>query len=215
VRLGDVQKDNTCLAAIDVDIEEPQLIRCVERAIGAMVPCKKGKKGATYILRLDREYKTHKLYWTRGNDKKAAIDVLCKGAQTVLPPSIHPDTKQPYQWIAGEPLETLDYRTLPVFAPTIIDEIRGFCKNEADPIFALNEMEWLGVGGGGNTHDTCVAAVASMVARKWTDQDIQKHRRKSRSGLTPAGTRSSIRPVSSGSTTSRWRLSIGTCTSLG
>lgn len=172
VRLGDVQKDGTCLIAIDVDIEEHSLIRCVERALGERVPVKRGKKGATYILRLDREYKTHKIYWTRDGNKKAAIDVLCKGAQTVIPPSIHPETKQPYQWIAGEPLPDLDYRTLPVFTPAVIDEIRGYCKNENDPIYALNDMEWLGVGGGGNTHDVCVAAVGSMVARKWTDQDI-------------------------------------------
>jgi len=33
-------------------------------------------------------------------------------------------------------------------------------------------MEWHGVGGGGNTHDTCLRAVASMVGRNWSDPAI-------------------------------------------
>lgn len=172
VRCGDVRKDGTCLVGIDVDIEEAELIRCVERALGCRVPVKKGKKGATYLLRLDRETKTGKIKWVRDKKSKDAIDILAKGAQTVLPPSIHPETKLPYRWIAGDPIQNIDFRALPVFGPSLLDEIRGFCKDPDDPIYALNDMEWAGVGGGGNTHDTCVRAVSSMVARKWTDEDI-------------------------------------------
>lgn len=173
VRCGDLQKDRTVLCGIDVDVEDANLIRCVEKAIGCRVPVKRGKKGYTYLIRLDREHKSHKIYLTRDKKKKAAIDVLCRGAQTVIPPSIHPETKLPYQWVAGTPLEDIQYHELPVFTPAVIDEIRGFCKNPDDAIYALNDMEWLGVGGGGNTHDVCVTAVASMVARSWTDEDIQ------------------------------------------
>ncbi len=175
VRCGDLHKDNTCLVAIDVDLEEHALIRAVERAIGNEdVPVKRGKKGATYFVRIDRETKTGHIQWVRDKKKVAAIDVIAKGAQTVLPPSIHPETKLPYQWIAGKPLWEVDYRSLPVFGPSLIDEIRGFCKDPEDPIHALNDMSWAGVGGGGNTHDTCVRAVSSMVARKWTDEDIHQ-----------------------------------------
>lgn len=175
VRCGDMRRDGTCLVGIDVDLEDAELIRCVQRAIGVeSVPTKKGKKGATFMVRMDREVKTGKIRWTRGDKKLDAIDVLAKGAQTVLPPSIHPDTKLPYRWIAGTPLEEVDYRSLPVFGPSLLDEIRGFCKTADDPIYALNDMEWAGPGGGGNTHDTCVRAVSSMVARKWTDEAIQE-----------------------------------------
>jgi len=181
VRCGDLHENGTCLIALDVDLEEHELIRCVERALGnTHIPVKKGKKGATYIFRLDREHKSTKIKWTRDKKTVDAIDILCKGAQTVVPPSDHPDTKLPYQYIAGTKLEDTPYDTLPVYSPSVIDEIRGFCKNPDDPIYALNDMVWAGVGGGGNTHDTCVRAVASMVARKWTDQDIQErvHRAK-------------------------------------
>lgn len=172
IRLGDAHKDGTVLIAVDIDIEEPELIGCVERALGVKVPVKRGRKGYTYLFRLDREHKTHKLYWSRDDKKIAAIDVLCKNSQTVIPPSIHPDTGKPYTWVNSTPIWEVDYKDLPVFGPSIIDEIRGFCKNPDDPIYALNHMEWRGVGGGGNTHDTCLVAVSSMVARKWTDEDI-------------------------------------------
>ena len=174
VRTGDVQKDGTCLLGIDVDIEEAELIRCVERAIGEKVPVKQGKKGYTYIVRVDREVKTQKIAWMRDGKKTPAIDILCRGAQTVIPPSIHPDTKLPYRWVSGTPLHEVEYRELPVFGMSLLDEIRGFCKNPDDPVYALNDMEWRGVGGGGNTHDTCLAAVSSMVARHWTDEDIHQ-----------------------------------------
>ncbi len=173
IRLGDPLEDGTFLIAIDVDIEEVSLIRCVEKAIGEKVPVKRGKKGYTYFVRIDREVRTHKIYWHRDDKKIAAIDVLAKGAQTVMPPSIHPETQLPYTWVSSTPLTEVQVRTLPVYGAALLDEIRGFAKNPEDPIYALNDMEWRGVGGGGNTHDTCVSAVSSMVARHWTDEDIQ------------------------------------------
>lgn len=174
IRCGDVHGDGTVLVGLDADLEEAELLRCIERAIGEPVPTKRGRKGATYMVRIDRKVKTHKIYWVRDGKKSVAIDVLATGAQTVIPPSIHPDTKEPYRWIAGKPIHEVDYRSLPVFSDALLDEIRGFCKNPDDAIYALNDMEWLGVGGGGNTHDICLAAVSSMVARKWTDNDIME-----------------------------------------
>jgi hypothetical protein len=174
VRTGDLHPDGTCLVAIDVDIEEHALYSCVERAIGIKVPTKRGKKGATYFVRMDTEVKTQKIQWVRNGKKISAIDVLARGAQTVIPPSVHPDTNQPYQWIGQPPLHEVHYKTLPIFPSTLLDEIRGFCRNEEDPIFQLNSMQWMGAGGGGNTHDICLAAVSSMVARNWTDNNIQE-----------------------------------------
>lgn len=173
VRLGDIHRDGTCLVAVDVDLDDPQLIRCVEKAIGQKVPIKRGKKGATYFFRLDREMRTFRVSLKRNGKSKPAIDVLARGAQTVLPPSIHPDTEQPYKWLSAMTLENTPYNELPVMSPAVLDEIKGYAANEEDKIFQLNDMEWAGVGGGGNTHDVCLAAVSSMVARQWTDIEIQ------------------------------------------
>ena len=173
IRTGDLHPDGTCLVAIDIDLEDASLIGCVERAIGQKVPCKQGKKGFTYFVRLDGEAKSRKLHWYRDGTKKPAIDLLGRHAQTVVPPSIHPDTGLPYRWVAGTPLTELPYVALPVFSDALLDEINGFCRSIDDPVVKLNNMQWCGVGGGGDTHDTCLAAVASMVTRGWQDEDIQ------------------------------------------
>lgn len=172
VRCGDMRDDGTCLIALDIDVDDAELIRCVEKAIGNATSVKAGKKGATYILRFDGPLKTSKITRTRDGKTVNAIDVLAQSAQTVLPPSIHPETKLPYRWIAGMPLWERSYYSLPRIGQSCLDEIRGFGKRVDDPVFALNDMQWCGVGGGGNTHETCVAAVASMVKRGWPDEDI-------------------------------------------
>ena len=171
IRTGDLHQDGSCLVAIDIDREDFQLVECAQAAIGQIVPVKRGKKGCTLFLRLTEPIDTRKLYWNRDGRRTAAVDVLCRRAQTVVPPSVHPEGLT-YKWIAGSPLEEMNYEDLPLCPPTVIDEIKGFCSKEDDPIYALNHMEWLGVGGGGNTHDTCLAAVASMIARNWPEEDI-------------------------------------------
>ncbi len=174
LRTGDVHADGSCLAAIDVDLDDAELIRAVEHAIGERVPTKQGKKGATYIIRLSEQIARRQLHLYRDGSKRQAIDILCRGSQTVVPPSIHPETKLPYRWIAGRSLDETPYDQLPLHSPTVIDEIAGFCKDADDPIFKLNDMEWKGVGGGGDTHEICLAAVASMVTRSWPDEDIHQ-----------------------------------------
>ena len=178
VRCGDLAHDGTRLLAIDIDLNDVNLIRCVEHALGIIVPAKKGKKGVTYFVRVDYEQKTTKIKLKRDGQTQQAVDILCVGAQSVLPPSVHPDTGLPYQWVSGKPLWDVDYSTLPVFGSSLVDEIRGFCATPDDPIAALNEMVWKGVGGGGDTHDTSLAAVMAMVRRGWPDSDI--HERVSR-----------------------------------
>lgn len=51
--------------------------------------------------------KTHKLVWpARAGEKPTTVFELRAGVvQDVLPPTIHPDTQQPYRWRDGEPTE--------------------------------------------------------------------------------------------------------------
>lgn len=172
LRTGDVKNDGTCLVAIDLDVDDASLVSAIEQAIGVIVPCKRGRKGYTWFFRLDRQQKTHKIYLNRDDKKTAVIDVLCRGAQTVVPPSLHATTGAPYIWVSGPPLDQHPYSKLPLLSEKVIDEIEGFCKRPDDPISRLRDMQWRGVGGGGNTHDICLAAVASMVSRGWPDEVI-------------------------------------------
>jgi hypothetical protein len=36
-----------------------------------------------------------------GKSVRSYVEVLTTGQQAVVPPSVHPDTKRPYEWIAG------------------------------------------------------------------------------------------------------------------
>ena len=63
-------------------------------------PCIKiGKEGKfTYFYRAAPGFKTRSIQ----RNTITLVDILWTGRQTVLPPSIHPDTLKPYRWINGD-----------------------------------------------------------------------------------------------------------------
>jgi hypothetical protein len=56
-------------------------------------------------------------------NKKRVVDLIGPGRQTVLPPTIHPDTKQPYRWITCETLEDFEPSELPPLPADIAERI--------------------------------------------------------------------------------------------
>lgn len=70
------------VVAVDIDIEESKKLVPLSPIV------KKGKKGETRFFKYNGEAnkKRHDL----------GIEILSKGNQTVMPPSIHPETKEPY-----------------------------------------------------------------------------------------------------------------------
>jgi P4 family phage/plasmid primase-like protien len=162
------------LYAIDVDVDDPVVLYAVEQAIGPGAPQKRGKKGMTFIMTSkDTSYAKAKIKskGARQNPGKPMIEILGDGNQTVLPPSVHPETNAPYEWVNFS-LLSQHLHELPAMTPEIYSELFMICKEPDSPIMALNAMTWAGVGNGGDTHDVCVAAVASMVARGWCDDAI-------------------------------------------
>lgn len=51
------------------------------------------------------------------------VELLSHGAQTVIPPSIHPDTKQPYVWQTRDTLENTDPEDLPTLPADIAEQL--------------------------------------------------------------------------------------------
>lgn len=81
------------VVAIDIDLTDEELIN---RALAILPPSeirKRGAKGLTLFYRYQGEI-PQKLF----HNGSTAIELLSTGNQTVLPPSIHPDTKKPYKW---------------------------------------------------------------------------------------------------------------------
>ena len=162
------------LVAIDIDAED-----MVDRVKMALPPgqivAKKGKKGLTIFVLAPQNVRNEKIKrMVEGKaDARPSVEILAAGSQTVLPPSIHPDTKKPYEWEGPSLLEVPAYRLPIINKDAVVDEIVAQCQGHGKHFDALNTMVWLGAGGGGNTHDTCVSAVAALVQRGWTDPDIR------------------------------------------
>lgn len=173
--LGTKVANDTILIAVDIDDDD--LVDDVKLAIGdpSSLSGKFGAKGTTVFCVAPSSMKNKKIKRKENGKAKHApsVEILCHGSQTVVPPSIHPETGKPYTWY-GTPL-TEGFSGLQVFDHDTLDEIVAICEGKAQPIKDLNEMTWLGPDKGGNTHDSCVIAVGWMVSRGWADVAI--HRR--------------------------------------
>lgn len=130
------------------------------------------KKGISFLVRATGDVKSQKIHSYHGGKKVPVGDILAKGTQTVIPPSVHPDTHLPYAWQGRQTVLNTKCCELPLIDETSISEILAYCKDPENPIAQLYDMDWRSVGGGGNTHEICFAAVASMVSRGWTDNQI-------------------------------------------
>jgi hypothetical protein len=110
VVLGSPFPDGTKLAAVDIDRDD--YVR-VTTALLRNAPCGRiGEKGIAYLVRLrgDGKYRALKV---KGEGGAKVGEILCENRFLVLPPTIHPNTEQPYRWI-GRPLLEVDYRELPI-----------------------------------------------------------------------------------------------------
>lgn len=90
------------LMALDLDHpDDPEL-----NAMAPLSPViKRGFKGETRFFRPCPDLRTESLN---------GLDILWQGRQTVLPPSIHPDSGKPYMWLTPDTLESLAVAELPV-----------------------------------------------------------------------------------------------------
>lgn len=118
-----------------IDIDAPH----IWDAIGDLVPptphAKRGARGFTLIY---SRHPTDPVRRTRtfvDPFKRAMLlEVLADGRQTVLPPSIHPDSGQPYQWIATSEFMSrwgfmvpvpLNHITPPPLSQAVVDAIEA------------------------------------------------------------------------------------------
>jgi hypothetical protein len=105
---------------LDIDTDDQQQIHKIDEVLDLSHICvKKGLKGKTVFFRFQGTPKKSKYnVKLRPTDKKAICEINFTSGQTVLPPSIHPQTGLPYKWISNSLLE-IDIEDLP-----LIDESR-------------------------------------------------------------------------------------------
>jgi Bifunctional DNA primase/polymerase, N-terminal len=114
------------VAAIDVDDADAfPVTREILGPLGG--PVKVGRKGGTMFVRAAgiASRKFLKKHFT-GPDGKVhrptLVEILAHGAQTVIPPTVHPDTGQPYRWIRGD-LTGMRPADLPPLTPDHVAQI--------------------------------------------------------------------------------------------
>jgi len=81
------------LVSIDVDTDDPKVLKVLDQVLPPTPWTRVGKKGMVRIYKYNGE-RTNRI--KNGGDGSMICEVLSKGTQIVLPPSIHPDTGRPY-----------------------------------------------------------------------------------------------------------------------
>ncbi|RYH64468.1 MAG: bifunctional DNA primase/polymerase [Alcaligenaceae bacterium] len=107
---------------IAVDIDDEALVDPLRCVLPLMLVAKRGRKGLTAFYRVTEPLPS-KNYRTPSPDKRGLLDFLSEGKQTVLPPSVHPDTGEPYVWLTPNTLINTSLAQLPEFTSDHYDKM--------------------------------------------------------------------------------------------
>lgn len=97
--IGILLGESSGIIAVDIDKDSALNLVPLSPVI------KKGKKGETRFFKYNGEQSRKRL--------DLGIEILSNGNQTVVPPSIHPETNQAYVWITPDTLFSIDKTDLP------------------------------------------------------------------------------------------------------
>jgi hypothetical protein len=148
------------LKAVDIDTDDPALITALLAILPDSDVKKRGRKGYTAFYRGSPSIASKPF----SIGKERIVDLLAYGRETVLPPTIHPDTGQPYHWLGNETLESVSIDSL----PKLPDNIAELIATALTPYGYEPEEEHLIVEGGGDTpwrevNDTALKNLSAWV----------------------------------------------------
>ena len=121
---GSPMPDGTTLGFIDVDNE------ALTQAFRILLTPKcerRGSKGTAIPIRVDGNVGNGKFY-IKGAPKPA-VELMAHQSIVVIPPTIHPDTKKPYEWL-GDSLLMVKPETLPLVDSKSLELIKALIENE-------------------------------------------------------------------------------------
>ena len=142
------------IAAIDID--DDRLIKMVVETIGGAPCAKRGAKGLTIFVAADLELKSSK---ASPPNSKPRVEFFITTGFVVLPPSVHPDTRAPYEWV-GESLLDVDFDDLPHLTIKKAALITSIARNKHTEVIL----------GGEGTHDAMLKLTASGL-HNYADDD--------------------------------------------
>jgi len=115
----------TSVVALDIDTEDSEILKIIESVVTPSPVRKKGVKNYTSFYKYTGQKSQNvKDYKTGGNH----LELMANGRQTIIPPGIHPDSKNPFIWITPDDLLSFDINDLPNITNAQIDEIEKKIK---------------------------------------------------------------------------------------
>lgn len=105
--------------AIDVDTDDDAMRTALSAVMPHSTVQKRGEKGFTAFYRGSRAIIPRHF----DINKQRVVDLLGYGTQTVIPPTVHPDTQRPYVWLTDDTLENTHPHDLPELPDDIADQI--------------------------------------------------------------------------------------------
>ena len=101
------------LVMVDIDTDDPEIIRLVLSVLPPVLVARRGSKGlvAFFLAPPGVEIKSRRL---KGLDGRALVEILAGGRQALVPPTVHPATQRPYVWTTADTLLTVPCAELPV-----------------------------------------------------------------------------------------------------
>jgi hypothetical protein len=114
------------MGLICVDIDQEELLAPIMDILPRAMVAKRGRKGISLFYRGNTDKIRSKNY--RTPERVGLCDLLAEGKQTVLPPSIHPDTGEPYYWTTDETLEDTPLELLTELPDDIGERIGAVLK---------------------------------------------------------------------------------------
>ncbi|MEP1340598.1 MAG: bifunctional DNA primase/polymerase [Ekhidna sp.] len=145
-----------------LDVDDDKLVPFVRSVLSEPRCAKRGKKGISYFC-LVLKSENIKSTTLAGGQGLGNIDVLAGGRCTVVPPSLHPDTGKPYEWV-GASITEIDHNLLPVIN-------KRFMKFLATVVSSDHSST---VISGKATNDASLALSAQLVGAGMDDEEIMR-----------------------------------------
>ena len=120
VVLGNQVAEGWEVGALDFDTDDYSLLELMESAVPESPVKKRGRRGFTGFYLMP--------HGTKGRRFKRGAATLCEiltgngTRQTVIPPSIHPETGKPYEWMTRQTLSTLGAIHLPRLTEDMLEK---------------------------------------------------------------------------------------------
>lgn len=116
------------IIAVDIDDQDPEIAKLVPPSLVR----KRGKKGETRFFQYHESLPAEKMHRFAAGVRhpNPSVEVLSTGNQTVMPPSIHPETGLAYYWITEDRFPEFEAKNLPIITNKDLEPVREYLTRE-------------------------------------------------------------------------------------